>query len=364
MLKFCPKFFVSSIVVFTFITGCYAKRHKIAPKATLPQKSIAKENPKIVPQQTTEIPCWPTSNQAFFNNEPLEKYIQPTASGNVISGTYGCVRNNGRRFHEGIDIKSIQRNRRNIPQDKVFAVLSGTIVYINRRPGLSSYGQYIVLEHTDKNLHFYTLYAHLANIEKNLTINQSVKQHQQLGQMGNTACFRIPLYQAHLHFEIGLKLGNKASFAQWYASQKFPTSNKHGQWNGLNLTGLNPLDFFKSKQNFTEFLKNQPIAFTLVLATSQTHDFILRNPALLTTPLPKNKIYGWEIAFNWVGAPLKWTPITHPLKQKISLKSYDKNELTKLGNRHTLEFDKKGHPFIGTILQRQLFELFREKFQF
>ena len=102
----------------------------------------------------------------------------------------------------------------------------------------------------------------------------------------------------------------------------------------------------------------------MVIATTQTPDFILRNPALLTTPLPKNKIYGWGIAFNWVGTPLQWTPITQPLKQKISLKSYDKNELTNLGNRHTLEFDKKEHPFIGTILQRQLFELFREKIQF
>lgn len=364
MLKFCPKFFVSSIVVFTFITYCYAKRHKIDTKTSPIQKSIVKENKKTISIQTLELPCWPTHNQAFFNNEALGKYIQPTASGNVISGTYGCVRNNGHRFHEGIDIKSIQRNRRNVPQDKVFATLSGIIVYINRIPGLSSYGQYIVLEHTDKNLHFYTLYAHLSNIEKNLSINQFIKQHQLLGQMGNTSCTRIPLCRAHLHFEIGLKLGNEATFSQWYASQKFPTSNKHGQWNGLNLTGLNPIDFFKSKQSFAEFLKSQSIAFTLIIATSKIPDFISRNPDLLTAPLPKNKIYGWEIAFNWVGAPLQWTPITQPLKQKISIKSYDKNELTKWGNRHTLEFDKKGHPCIGKTLQRQLFELFSEKLQF
>lgn len=313
--------------------------------------------------QTRESPCWPTDNQALFKNEPLEKYIQPTASGNVISGTYGCVRNNGYRFHEGIDIKSIQRNRHNAPQDKVFAMLSGTIVYINRKPGLSSYGQYIVLEHTDKNLHFYTLYAHLANIEKNLSIKQSIKQHQLLGQMGNTSCTRIPMCRAHLHFEIGLKLGNEATFSQWYTSQKFTTSNKHGQWNGLNLTGLNPLDFFKANLPFSDFLKTQPIAFTLVIATHQTPNFILRNSTLLTTPLSKTKIHGWEIAFNWVGAPLQWTPITQPLKQKISLKSYDKNELSKWGNRHTLEFDKKHHPFVGKTLQRQLFELFNEKLQ-
>lgn len=364
MLKFCPNFFVSSIVVFTFITCCYAKKYKINTTTTSPQKSIVKGNKKAIPKQTIELPCWPTNNQAFFDNEALEKYIQPTVSGNAISGTFGCVRNNGQRFHEGIDIKSIQRNYCNVPQDKVFATLSGTVVYINRRPGLSTYGQYIVLAHTDKKLHFYTLYAHLASIEKNLSTGQFVKQHQLIGQIGNTSSSRIPMCRAHLHFEIGLKLGDEASFAQWYATQKFLTSNKHGQWNGLNLTGLNPLDFFKSKLSFSDFLKKQPVAFTLVIATSQTTDFILRNPTLLTTPLPKNKIYGWEIAFNWVGAPLQWTPITQALKQKVSLKSYNKNELTRSGNRHTLEFDKKGHPFIGTTLQRQLFELFREKFQF
>lgn len=364
MLKFCPKFCLSSIVLFTFISFGCAQKQKITNKTIVKNRLLQKEVLQTIPTSNIELPCWPTLNQAFFKNEPLENYIQPTASGNVISGTYGCVRNNGHQFHEGIDIKSIQRNRRNIPQDKVFAALSGRVAYINRKTGLSSYGQYIVLEHSELGLHFYTLYAHLATIEANLAINQQVKQKQLLGKMGNTSSSRIPMCRAHLHFEIGLKLGNESTFSQWYKDQKFPTSNKHGQWNGLNLTGLNPLDFFDAKQSFTNFLKSQPIAFTLTIATEKAPDFILQNPAFLTQPLPKAKNYGWEIDFNWVGVPLQWTPIVQPIKQKITLKNYNKSELENFGNRHTLEFNKKGRPFIGTTLHRQLFELFGEKFSF
>ncbi len=364
MLKFCLKFFISSIVVFIFIPFGYSQNQKNIYYFSLKKKSSISKLKQPTFSSSLETPCWPTLNQAFLKNEPLENYIQPTASGNIISGTYGCVRNNGHRFHEGIDIKSTQRNHRNIPQDKVFATLSGKIVYINQKAGLSSYGQYIVLEHTEKNLHFYTLYAHLACIEKSLTINQYVKQHQCLGQIGNTSCSRIPMARAHLHFEIGLKLGNESTFSQWYAKQKFPTKNKHGQWNGLNLIGLNPLDFLKSNLSFSEFIKQQPKAFALAISSNKTPDFIQKNQALLVNALPKSKIYGWEITFNWVGVPIQWIPINHPLKEKITLKSYNKTELLRLGNRHTLEFNPKGRPFIGIILQRQLFELFGENFQF
>ena len=47
---------------------------------------------------------WPTPNPAFQNGKPIEAYVQATVSGRVESGLFGCVRNGGSRFHEGLDL--------------------------------------------------------------------------------------------------------------------------------------------------------------------------------------------------------------------------------------------------------------------
>ena len=52
---------------------------------------------------------WPTPNQAFQRGEPIEAFVQPTVSGKVESGLFGCVRNDGAKFHEGLDLFPIQR---------------------------------------------------------------------------------------------------------------------------------------------------------------------------------------------------------------------------------------------------------------
>ena len=113
---------------------------------------------------------WPTPNPAFQNGEPIEAFVQPTASGKKESGLFGCVRNNGRRFHEGLDLYPVARDKRGEALDTVYAVLSGRIVYINKVAGHSSYGRYIVIEHDQESPAFYTLYAHLARINDAVSI--------------------------------------------------------------------------------------------------------------------------------------------------------------------------------------------------
>ena len=66
---------------------------------------------------------WPTPNDAFYKGKGVESFIQPTAGNTVSSGLFGSVRNGGYRFHEGLDMKAVQRNRRErIKQAELSAV--------------------------------------------------------------------------------------------------------------------------------------------------------------------------------------------------------------------------------------------------
>ena len=327
----------------------------------LKSKFVPTKNVSDIPQFASGLPRWPTDNRAFFDNKPLEAYIQPTQSGRIVSGLWGCTRNQGKKFHAGVDMKSIHRDRRYVPQDCVFAALQGKVAYINTNPKNSIYGNYVVLEHIEPDLRFYTLYAHLASVEPTLKIGQSVVQSAILGVMGCTG--NVPgLYYAHVHFEVGLSVGTEQTFAQWYEIQKSKPRdpNKHGKWHGSNLVSLDPLKFFRAKSNFTHFLKAQPIAFTLSVATNKIPDFMAQNTALGV--LPSGKFYGWKIDFTWFGAVVHFEPLLQPQKEKWQVISVDKRELEKNGNRHTLEFDKANRPFLGETLKRFLFELFGEDF--
>ena len=393
MLYFYKKFIRVSMLLVVFGTATKAVALEISkgvtpsPRGVLADKTAPSENigkPRVVRKngQTTEVfraktepkktvsevpqfapglPRWPTDNRAFFDDKPLADYIQPTQSGRFASGLWGCTRNQGKKFHAGADMKSLHRDRRYIPQDCIFAALPGKVAYINTNPKNSVYGNYVVLEHFEPNLRFYTLYAHLASVEPTLKIGQSVEQSTLLGIMGCTG--NVPgLYYAHVHFEVGLSVGTEQTFAHWYNAQKSKSRdpNVHGKWNCENLVSLDPLEFFRAKSNFTHFLKAQPIAFTLSVATNKIPDFMAQNTALGS--LPSGKFYGWKIDFTWFGAVVHFEPLLQPQKDKWQVVSFDKRELEKNGNRHTLEFDKDNRPFLGETLERYLFELFGEAF--
>ena len=299
-----------------------------------------------------ELPIWPTENDCFFSNAPLEKFIQPTASGNVVSGTFGFVRNNGTRFHEGIDVKSVKRNRRNHPEDNVLAVLDGTVAYINKSSGKSSYGIYVILEHSIENLHYYTLYAHLSCVDNNLKIGKKIAQKTIIGKIGNTSCSKIPLNRAHLHFEIGVKLGTDKSFANWYNNQKFKQNNFHGEWNGLNLIGLDPIDFFRSKQNFLNYLKSQEIAISLKIKSPKILTFIEKNKSLISVqPDPIKKLTGWQVNFNQLGMPISFFPLYEQLSDSAQISYVNEKCLQSLSKRNIISTKTKSYQ-IAKILDK------------
>lgn len=80
------------------------------------------------------------------------------------SGCFGCVRSDGWQMHEGLDIRCLQRDKHGEPTDPVMATADGTVVYINSRPSLSNYGNYVVVQHRVEGLDIFSLYAHLSAV--------------------------------------------------------------------------------------------------------------------------------------------------------------------------------------------------------
>ncbi len=317
---------------------------------------------------TMLAPIWPTPNDAFFRGQPLDSFIQPTASGQVLSGTFGCVRNNGRRFHEGIDIKAIRRNKRNEPIDDIRAVFPGTVAYINRRPGNSAYGCYIVLEHIEEGFRFYTLYAHLASITNGLATGQSVNQGTVLGIMGHTGGGGIPKARAHLHFEIGVSIGTREIFEKWYQAQRYTVRNFHGAWNGFNLVGFDPLDFYRKKLSPLRYVQSLPPAFTLKVGKKGLPSYLEKCRELISVPLPSyHNVLGWEIDFSWFGLPTRWKPLLKdaPKEGSVLLTHVYTTELCIHGSRDTIRTGAKGKYVMGRVLEKIVKLLFNwSKFEF
>jgi len=290
---------------------------------------------------------WPTPNDAFWKREGLEAFIQPTPGNTVSSGLFGGVRNNGYRFHEGLDMKSVQRDRRNRVIDQVTAALPGTVAYINKIGGNSSYGRYVVLEHEYGGLNFYTLYAHLNSIQYGLAIGQTLPAGGKIGIMGRSATYNIPDYQTHLHFEIGLRLTN--NFQSWYDWVKLGGPNYHGMYNGANLLATDPLPIFVASRDskFTSYkavLAAIPRAFSLRIYTPKVPELVRRSPALLTKPVPAEGVVAWDVEFSWYAMPLSFTPRTAgevPARKvgEIRVLGYSKPLIEANKSRSTLIFE-------------------------
>ncbi len=256
---------------------------------------------------------WPSPNPAFQEGRPAETFVQPAGRGEASSGLFGCVRNNGRKFHEGLDLKAVKRGRRGEAADEIFAAMDGRVAWINKIAGRSSYGRYIVLEHPAAEPAVYTLYAHLKSVRRGLKTGQNVAAGSVIGTMGRSAMnYRIPKARAHLHFEIGLRLSD--DFQSWYDRQDYEFPNQHGNYNGINLAGFDPLDFYSQYRagkisSVRQYARSLETACAARVRSASVPDFIRRYPSLLTDPIPDD-LAGWEIGFTWFGLPVRWTPLT------------------------------------------------------
>lgn len=255
---------------------------------------------------------FPTPNTTWGRGD-ISTFVQPTVSGDPESGLFGCVRTGGTQFHEGLDIKPMARDRRGEATDPIFAAMDGIVKHVSLSPGNSRYGRYIVIEHPEQTPAVYTLYAHLARVEPGIRAGVAVKKGQTIAIMGRSAGgYAIDKERAHLHFEIGLRATD--DFASWYAWKRFGSKNEHGVYNGMNLLGIDPLDFMRQwragrVESFQHYFDRMRPMVTVRVATTRVPDFIRRYPALLARPI-NGLVGGWEIHCNATGLPFSWTPLS------------------------------------------------------
>jgi murein DD-endopeptidase MepM/ murein hydrolase activator NlpD len=258
---------------------------------------------------------FPTANHALYEPGGDLKFLAPTAPDKPwTSGGFGCVRDNGTRMHEGLDIRSLQHDRRGEPTDPVCATADGVVAYFSRRPGLSNYGNYVVIRHIIEGLEIYSLYAHLSQVEPGLAIGQSVRAGQQIGIMGRTSTAEvITKDRAHVHFELNVFVND--NFAAWFKRADPGERNDHGIWNGQNLNGLDERQILLEEraqgQRFSllTFLRSQTeLCRVVVRATSFPYlkryaELVLDNPRA-----DKEGVAGYEIALNYNGVAFALMP--------------------------------------------------------
>ncbi len=270
--------------------------------------------PQIARPQSLQLP---TANRAIFEPGAEEKYFVGTVGKPWTSGTFGCVRSNGGQMHEGLDIKCLQRDKQGEPTDAIFATADGTVAYLNTRPSLSNYGNYLVLRHRIDGLEIYSLYAHLRQIRAGLKTGEPVKAGETIAFMGRTTNTRqgISKERAHVHFELNLLVNDR--FSRWHKQALPDQRNDHGDWNGQNLVGLDPrLILLEQKSKGAKFSLLQFISsqteLCRVLVREREFPWLKRYPSLIqrNPAAEKAGIAGYEIALNFNGLPFQLIPRT------------------------------------------------------
>lgn len=298
----------------------------------------------------------PTENHHLFTNEPdrFYMYVDRTFEGVVSKpwegGSFGYVRNALRiqdqviltKFHEGIDIAPVNRDRAGNPLDLVSSIADGRVVHVSPLAGRSNYGKYIVVEHNWENSSIYSLYAHMAEITCN--VGDPVKAGSVLGRMGYTGA-GINRTRAHLHLELAMMMSRH--FEDWQRSHS-PGANYHGLFNGMNLTGSDVARFFlEHKKNpeitFSQFITNTPVYFKVTVPSKGTPDFVTRHPWILKGS-PTGAL-SWEISFSSTGMPVAYAPsdrkvdaaiVTSIRPSTIPHRFMTRNLITGQDNRATL----------------------------
>jgi murein DD-endopeptidase MepM/ murein hydrolase activator NlpD len=255
----------------------------------------------------------PTANHALFEKGGEERFFIGTTGKPWTTGTFGCVRTDGHQLHEGLDIRCLQRDKHGEPTDPVMATADGEVAYINRKAGLSNYGNYIVVKHEIAGIEIYSLYAHLSEVRGDLRAGQKVKAGEKLAIMGRTANTHegISKERAHVHFELNVLLNER--YAQWHNAALPGQRNDHGEWNGRNLLGLDPrlilLQEHEGKFNMLSFIEHQN-ELCRVQVRKTSFPWLKRYPALVQ-PNPraqKEGIAGYELALNFIGIPFQVIP--------------------------------------------------------
>ena len=269
----------------------------------------------------------PTDNKSLYTTgkDDYFMYVDRIFEGETTKpwqgGTYGMVRNPFRptpgapvmysRLHEGIDVKPVYRDARGEPQDQVRPIAPGTVAYVCANPGLSNYGRYVVIAHRVPEGTIYSLYAHLASV--NCSPGQTVGTGNVLGRLGYSGV-GLNKTRAHLHLEICLMINS--NFAEFYTGE-----NKHGNFNGMNLSGFDPAAVLSACRNgeplslssyFSKLKEHYRVAIPCIGAM----DILRRHPFLYKgSRTERTRPESLEIAFTAEGLPIGIYPSTRSVQQ-------------------------------------------------
>ena len=270
----------------------------------------------------------PTDNDALFHGggpdfyQYVERDYKGVKSTPWEGGQYGFVRDPVEtsagivytRFHEGIDIRPMQRDAEGEPLDEVRAIAAGKVVHTSLVPGYSNYGKYIVIEHRWDGSSYYSLYAHLREIA--VRPGESVARGQTIGRMGYTGT-GIDKTRAHVHLELNLLLSHQ--FDGWH-QKFFPNEvNHHGIYNGLNLAGLDIARLFLALRDdpamsVPKFVRAEPAFYTVALPRS-SHFELPKNYPWLLVKEPGPSTQSWLVSFAASGIPVKIEPSPRAVSQ-------------------------------------------------
>lgn len=275
-------------------------------------------------ESSAEAIVLPTLNDHLLrdDNEKFYMYCYRNFEGQEskpwTAGKYGFVRTLRRtddglictKFHEGIDIKPLKRDRRNNPLDEVCAIAAGSVVYVNSTAGRSNYGNYIVIKHPWACGPIYSLYAHLS--KTHAKVGQKIAAGQSIGQLGYTGA-GLNRDRAHLHLELGLMFTTR--FSGWH-KKHFTSPNHHGNYNGINITGLDIASFYLARQSnpaltLPEFVKTIPVHYKITVPRNQlkggSPELLKRYP-WLSGDSSGAYAPSWEMAFSASGFPVSIKP--------------------------------------------------------
>ncbi len=266
--------------------------------------------------QAASVFQFPTANHTLLQENGDAHFFVGTPGRPWTAGSFGCVRSSGYQFHEGADIRSIARDKRNEPTDPVLCTADGWVVHTNRKAGLSNYGKYVVVGHKVEGLEIYSIYAHLSRVNDEWKPGKWIAKGAQIGIMGRTSNTRqrISKERAHLHFEITLLANHE--FPDFF-KKKYPKGrNDHGIWNGQNLIGIDPAEVFRAQAaspagfKLRDYLREQAPLFKLRVHQTEFAWIKRYRPLILRSPeLSHEQVDGYEIAFNYGGLPYQLKPI-------------------------------------------------------
>jgi murein DD-endopeptidase MepM/ murein hydrolase activator NlpD len=260
-------------------------------------------------------PTLPTDNDALFRGKPEQFYMftnrdfEGRKSYPWQGGTYGFSRNPERmggeiletKFHEGIDVSPVRRDASGEPLDDVRAIESGRVVHVSRAERDSNYGFYAVVRHEVEGTPVYTIYAHLASVD--VEPGQNVTKGARLGRLGYSGA-GIDKRRAHLHLEIAVLWHDQ--FETWHAAN-FPTPNKHGIYNGINMMGLDVAELFLAQRKnpgltLPQFVRGQKPFFRVQIPDSPHFQLPRRYPWLVDGGTRDAR--SWIVAFTAAGFPV------------------------------------------------------------